>query len=53
MPQNDYCISCKHYVGLNICKAFLEGIPEKYLLYKEEHNTIEEGQDFPVTYEPL
>jgi hypothetical protein len=36
------CFGCKHYLGSDICNAFMDGIPDDILNMKIEH-----GQPYP------
>lgn len=44
-PYKSKCAGCIHFVRLEYaCKAFPDGIPDKFLSGKETHNKVVDGQ---------
>jgi hypothetical protein len=50
--QTDLCNGCKNYLGLLICLAFPDGIPDEILTGGNDHSKPLPGQDNDIVYEP-
>jgi len=47
-----YCMTCKHYNGLQTCDAFKDKIPQDIFTGLRNHEEPVEG-DNGITYEPI
>lgn len=48
--QSIYCLTCKHYQGIQTCKAFPEKIPDEIFTGLENHDKPYPG-DNGIRYE--
>jgi len=51
MPLSYQCMTCKHYMGLGGCLAFLDGIPEEIFSGLFDHTKPYKG-DGGLRWEP-
>lgn len=49
--QGNICLICKHYTGKFKCKAFPDGIPEKIITGKSEHEKPLPNQENEIVFE--
>jgi len=52
MTSKYLCVNCKHFRGANTCEAFPDGIPEKILIGKNNHDKPVRG-DHGIQFEPI
>ncbi len=49
--QSNICLICKHYTGKFKCKAFPNGIPDKIIIGKSEHEKPLPEQTNDIVFE--
>ena len=49
--QSNICLICKHYTGKFKCKAFPNGIPDKIMIGKSEHEKPLPEQTNDIVFE--
>ena len=49
--QGVQCMYCKHYIGMNQCPAYPDGIPEGTRSGADIHDTVRKAQVEPIVFE--
>lgn len=53
ITDNDICVTCKWFFGLNTCQAFPNGIPDAIMFGENQHSEPMPNQGNNIVYEIL